>query len=56
MTDKDANFDLSVIGGLGHVGLPLSIKFAEKGLKVCAYDINKSSIDQVKKGKMPFIE
>tara|TARA_B100001115_G_C15797076_1_gene393703 strand:- start:5 stop:1210 length:1206 start_codon:yes stop_codon:yes gene_type:complete len=56
MTGRDINFDLSVIGGLGHVGLPLSIKFAEKGLKVCAYDINKSSIDQVKKGKMPFIE
>jgi len=56
MIRKDKNFDLCVIGGLGHVGLPLSIKFAEKGLKVCAYDINKSAIDMIKKGKMPFIE
>ena len=56
MTSQDKNFKLCIIGGLGHVGLPLSIKFAEKGLKVCSYDINKSAIDMVKKGKMPFIE
>ena len=56
MTSQDKNFKLCIIGGLGHVGLPLSIKFAEKGLKVCSYDINKNAIDMVKKGKMPFIE
>lgn len=45
-----------IIGGLGHVGLPLGIAFAEKGLKVCLYDIDKKKGEMVKKGRMPFIE
>ena len=27
------DIDLCVVGGAGHVGLPLSIKFADKGLR-----------------------
>lgn len=49
-------FDIVVIGGLGHVGLPLGLSFAEKGLKVCLYDIDKKRAELVKKGVMPFIE
>ncbi len=49
-------FDLAIVGGLGHVGLPLGIAFAEKGLRVCLYDINQSAGEIVKSGKMPFIE
>jgi UDP-N-acetyl-D-mannosaminuronic acid dehydrogenase len=49
-------FDIVVIGGLGHVGLPLGISFAEKGLKVCLYDKDKQKAELVKKGVMPFIE
>ena len=53
---KKNNFDICIVGGVGHVGLPLGILFASKGLKVCCYDINKSLIAKVKKGQMPFIE
>lgn len=53
---KNNLFDLIIIGGLGHVGLPLGIVFAEKGLKVCLYDINKEVGEKVKKGNMPFVE
>lgn len=49
-------YDLIIIGGLGHVGLPLGITFAERGLKVCLYDIHKVNSELVKKGKMPFVE
>ena len=49
-------YDVVIIGGLGHVGLPLGIAFAEKGLKVCLYDIDKNKGKIVTKGKMPFIE
>ncbi len=49
-------YDLCVVGGLGHVGLPLSITFASKGLKVCAYDISKETNKVVSGGKLPFIE
>src|SRR3989344_3901001 len=56
---KDNNkkeFDVTIVGGLGHVGLPLGIVFADKGLKVCLCDIDKKKAEMVKNGKMPFIE
>ena len=28
-------YDVCVIGGCGHVGLPLAIAFASKGINVC---------------------
>ena len=49
-------FDAAIVGGLGHVGLPLGIVFADKGLKVCLCDIDKKKAELVKEGKMPFIE
>jgi len=49
-------YDVCVVGGCGHVGLPLAIAFAGKGLKVCIYDINKIALDKITKGEMPFIE
>lgn len=49
-------YDVCVVGGCGHVGLPLAIAFAGKGLKVCIYDINKKALDKITNGKMPFIE
>ena len=49
-------FDVVIVGGLGHVGLPLGIVFADKGLKVCLYDIAKDKLDKVSKGIIPFIE
>ncbi|MBS3101899.1 nucleotide sugar dehydrogenase [Candidatus Woesearchaeota archaeon] len=45
-----------IVGGLGHVGLPLGIAFAHKGLKVCLFDTSKEKAEIVKQGKMPFIE
>jgi len=49
-------FDIVIVGGLGHVGLPLGLSFANEGLKVCLYDVNKKSASLVRKGKMPFVE
>ena len=48
--------DIVIVGGLGHVGLPLGIVFAEKGQEVCLYDINPSVAKLVNNGVMPFIE
>jgi UDP-N-acetyl-D-mannosaminuronic acid dehydrogenase len=44
------------VGGLGHVGLPLGISFADSGKRVVLYDINQKAIDTVSQGKMPFVE
>jgi len=49
-------YDVCVVGGCGHVGLPLSIAFASKGLKVCIYDINQDVLETVRSGNMPFLE
>jgi UDP-N-acetyl-D-mannosaminuronic acid dehydrogenase len=48
--------DICIIGGCGHVGLPLGLAFAEKGKKVALYDINKASISKVNDAVMPFKE
>jgi UDP-N-acetyl-D-mannosaminuronic acid dehydrogenase len=45
-----------VIGGGGHVGLPLSIMLANSGLRVAIYDTSKSTVEKIVSGKMPFWE
>ena len=45
---------LAVVGGCGHVGLPLGLAFADSGLDVVLYDIDEDAIDMVRAGKMPF--
>ena len=45
-----------MLGGGGHVGLPLSLAFADAGLKVGVYDINKATLDRIAAGSMPFKE
>ena len=48
--------DVIIIGGLGHVGLPLGIALADTGLAVGLYDIDESRRSTVEAGRMPFIE
>jgi UDP-N-acetyl-D-mannosaminuronic acid dehydrogenase len=45
-----------VIGGCGHVGLPLAIAFASRGARVGIYDVSQSSVKMVNAGRMPFTE
>lgn len=49
-------FDIVIVGGLGHVGLPLGLVFAQNGLRVCLYDVDSQKAEVVRQGKMPFIE
>ena len=53
---RDASFerDVVVIGGCGHVGLPLAIAFADRGAEVAVYDVNPAAVRQVSDGRMPF--
>jgi UDP-N-acetyl-D-mannosaminuronic acid dehydrogenase len=50
------DIDVCVIGGAGHVGAPLAIVFASKGLSTLIYDINTKAMDVLASGKMPFLE
>lgn len=47
---------ISIIGGCGHVGIPLGIALGHKGNNVKLVDINKNAIDAINKGVLPFQE
>lgn len=48
--------DICVVGGAGHVGLPLAVVLASKGLRVLIHDINDKALAKIKSGVMPFLE
>lgn len=48
--------DVVVVGGGGHVGLPLAIAFAERGASVVIHDISEDAVESVNSGRLPFIE
>jgi len=53
---QERKYDVCIVGGCGHVGLPLGLAFAEKKKQVVLYDINQKNIDNVNNGKVPFME
>jgi UDP-N-acetyl-D-mannosaminuronic acid dehydrogenase len=48
--------DVVIVGGCGHVGLPLGLTLADAGCSVVLYDRAAAAVDQVRAGKMPFFE
>src|SRR6202165_2998955 len=50
------HLDLVVVGGCGHVGLPLALSLADCGYKVGIDDIDAAKIAFVKAGNVPFLE
>ncbi len=47
---------ISIIGGAGHIGLPLSVKFSEKKYFVNIIDKNTQNLKLIQNGKSPFKE
>src|SRR5690606_17037882 len=56
MTAEDFSNDVVVIGGCGHVGLPLGIALADRGLRTVLYDTADHSVKLVNDAVMPFDE
>jgi UDP-N-acetyl-D-mannosaminuronic acid dehydrogenase len=48
--------DLTVVGGAGHVGIPLVLAFTEAGLTVNVNDRNEAVLETLRSGRLPFIE
>jgi UDP-N-acetyl-D-mannosaminuronic acid dehydrogenase len=48
--------DLVIVGGCGHVGLPLALSLAETGYRVGVNDIDAAKIESVRSGSVPFRE
>ena len=47
---------ISVVGGAGHVGLPLCLTLANYDYKVYGIDVNESANKSIMEGSLPFIE
>src|SRR5690349_6356169 len=47
---------LAIVGGCGHVGLPLGLAFARKGYQVDLVDTSAERVAEVNAGRMPFHE
>src|SRR6516165_2600054 len=50
------NADVTVVGGAGHVGVPLVLALAEAGLRVNVNDLNKDNLDTLQAGRLPFVQ
>jgi UDP-N-acetyl-D-mannosaminuronic acid dehydrogenase len=48
--------DAVVVGGCGHIGLPLAIALASSGASVACYDTSKPAVIAVSAGHVPFHE
>ena len=55
MTPPESIAEVSVIG-LGRVGLPLALSFADRGLRVIGIDNDPTRLGAVREGRMPFAE
>ncbi|OBI56034.1 nucleotide sugar dehydrogenase [Mycobacterium sp. E787] len=47
---------ICIIGGAGHVGLPLALVLADEGFNVDILDTNASALKTIMAGRMPFVE
>ena len=48
--------NITIIGGAGHIGLPLGILFADKGINVTLYDKNYYAVKKINNSQLPFME
>jgi UDP-N-acetyl-D-mannosaminuronic acid dehydrogenase len=51
-----STYDICIIGGCGHVGLPLGLAFADRGKRVVLYDTNEKAVAAINGNCMPFLE
>jgi UDP-N-acetyl-D-mannosaminuronic acid dehydrogenase len=49
-------FKVAVVGGAGHVGLPLSLMLASHGFPVVIVDRDAAKLERIGRGEMPFVE
>eukprot|EP00927_Polykrikos_kofoidii_P026673 TRINITY_DN23720_c0_g1_i1.p1 TRINITY_DN23720_c0_g1~~TRINITY_DN23720_c0_g1_i1.p1 ORF type:complete len:885 (+),score=119.98 TRINITY_DN23720_c0_g1_i1:118-2772(+) len=47
---------VAVIGGAGHVGLPLSLVLADRGHFVTVIDRDEAKLESIRSGQFPFVE
>jgi UDP-N-acetyl-D-mannosaminuronic acid dehydrogenase len=56
MTEATLDQKIGIIGGCGHIGLPLGVALANEDFDVTLVDINSVAVDDVNSGICPFME
>lgn len=54
--NKEEHKKIAIIGGCGHVGLPLGIRLANCGHAVTLIDTNELAVEKVNSGQLPFMD
>jgi UDP-N-acetyl-D-mannosaminuronic acid dehydrogenase len=52
----DGSCDVCVVGGAGHIGVPLALVLADNGFKTSILDTNKAALETIAAGRLPFFE
>lgn len=48
--------DTVCVIGLGYIGLPTAVVFAQAGKRVIGVDVKEESVDRINRGELPFVE
>lgn len=56
MADNTMPAEVVIVGGAGHVGAPLAIVLASKGVRTIANDLDQGALDTLAAGRLPFLE
>ena len=56
MSPQSNRYDVAVVGGAGHVGVPLSLILADRGLRTLIVDHNRDALATLEAGRLPFVE
>src|SRR4051812_30666361 len=56
MVNSRRRYDVLIVGGLGHIGLPFGLVLADAGFQVALYDTDLEKQARVTSGEMPFLE
>lgn len=55
-TEMEQTTKIVIVGGCGHVGIPLGLAFASRDFDVTLVDLNAKSVEVINSGKLPFKE
>jgi UDP-N-acetyl-D-mannosaminuronic acid dehydrogenase len=55
-SDPGAEYHACVVGGAGHVGLPLAVVLAKRGFRTLVVDLNAAALERISRGEVPFTE
>jgi UDP-N-acetyl-D-mannosaminuronic acid dehydrogenase len=53
---RSFDLDVVVMGGAGHIGLPLAVALASRGLDVAVFDTDAAAVEMVNAARFPFHE